>query len=114
MPDARKIVEVTTNLSILAVCGLIAWTVVARGALNPSTSPNAAAAAQIRGQTLLPPTGYRWSDHRNTLVLALRKGCGYCAASLPFHRRLEGLERTKALAPPSCLDCVPDYRGVYS
>jgi thioredoxin-related protein len=32
--------------------------------------------------------GYSWQDSRATLVIAVRYGCHFCEASLPFYKRL--------------------------
>jgi hypothetical protein len=51
----------------------------------------------IVGQTLAPLPGYSWSSYRKTLVIAIRRGCPYCDASLPFYRRLGEQEKSKML-----------------
>jgi hypothetical protein len=35
--------------------------------------------------------GYTWQDSRETLVIAVRYGCHYCEASLPFYAKLWNL-----------------------
>jgi Bacterial SH3 domain len=49
------------------------------------------------GQTLPPLSGYRWSSYPETLVIAVRRGCPYCDASLPFYRQLGDREKTSML-----------------
>jgi len=51
----------------------------------------------IVGLNLAPLAGYNWSSHPKTLVIAIRKGCPYCDASLPFYRRLGEQERGNTL-----------------
>jgi len=51
----------------------------------------------IVGQTLAPLPGYSWSRYPKTLVIAIRKGCPYCDASLPFYQRLGEQERSNVL-----------------
>jgi hypothetical protein len=49
------------------------------------------------GQTLASPPGYSWNSYRKTLVLAIRTGCPYCEASLPFYRQLGEQEKSNVL-----------------
>src|SRR5258708_17642416 len=37
---------------------------------------------------------YKWNAHERTLVLALRSGCHFCEASMPFYRKLAQLEQS--------------------
>ncbi len=37
---------------------------------------------------------YNWKAHDRTLVLALRSGCHFCEASMPFYRKLGELEKS--------------------
>jgi hypothetical protein len=49
------------------------------------------------GQILAPLPGYSWSSYRKTLVIAIRRGCPYCDASMPFYRRLGEQEKISVL-----------------
>jgi hypothetical protein len=49
------------------------------------------------GQALAPLPGYDWSSYPKTLVIAIRRGCPYCDASLPFYRQLGEQERSNIL-----------------
>ena len=49
------------------------------------------------GQTLAPLPGYSWSSYPKTLVIAIRRGCPYCDASLPFYRQLGEQEKSNIL-----------------
>src|SRR5260370_25183232 len=40
---------------------------------------------------------YNWKAHDRTLVLALRNGCHFCEASMPFYRRLAKLEQSNQI-----------------
>ncbi len=53
--------------------------------------------ASPAGQTLAPLPGYSWSSYPKTLVIAIRRGCPYCDASMTFYRALGELERGGAL-----------------
>jgi hypothetical protein len=49
------------------------------------------------GQTLAPLPGYMWSSSPKTLVIAIRKGCPYCDASMPFYKQLGEQEKSNVL-----------------
>jgi len=51
----------------------------------------------VGGRTLAPLPGYSWSSYPKTLVIAIRRGCPYCDASMPFYRRLGEEERSNEL-----------------
>ena len=51
----------------------------------------------LAGQTLAPLPGYSWSSYPKTLVIAIRKGCPYCDASMPFYRQLGEQEKSSVL-----------------
>ncbi len=40
---------------------------------------------------------YKWNAHERTLVLALRSGCHFCEASMPFYRKLAQLEQSNQI-----------------
>lgn len=50
------------------------------------------------GQTLAQLPGYSWSSSPKTLLIAIRKSCPYCRASLPFYRQLSDLEKNNLLS----------------
>jgi hypothetical protein len=62
---------------------------------------------------LQPVAGYNWNSHPETLVLAIRKGCHYCEASLPFYKKLVALEDKKSLRA-HVLAVMPDDRDAGS
>ena len=78
------------------------------GASRNSQQPQLIAA----GQELPRLSGYRWSSHKRTLVLALRKGCHYCQDSVPFYRQLVALENSGALRDVHILAIFPDPKDV--
>lgn len=94
MPSARNIwkaVENATNVAvILAVC-------IAAVFLYRSYKNNQSEAPKV-GATLPALPGYSWQSNAPSLVLALRKGCHFCEASMPFYRKLYELEKSKAFA----------------
>ncbi len=94
MAVARKIAEMSANIAILVVCGLIGWTFLTHKSLPSGWGSQT---ARLEGVTLPPLPGYRWGDHQKTLVLAIRKGCHYCDSSQPFYKQLSGLEKNNTL-----------------
>ena len=51
-----------------------------------------------RASRALPPLpGYAWNSYPKTLVIAIRRGCPYCDASMPFYRQLGEQERTNTI-----------------
>lgn len=51
----------------------------------------------LAGQTLEPLPGYSWSSYPKTLLIAIRRGCPYCDASLPFYKQLGEQEQSNML-----------------
>jgi hypothetical protein len=51
----------------------------------------------LADRTLAPLPGYSWSSYPKTLVIAIRTGCPYCEASLPFYRQLGEQEKSNLL-----------------
>lgn len=97
MDKLRKIVEVLTNVAILCVCGLLAWTMITHRSIDPRSIFVRNGHAHLVG-TLVPAIhGYSWSSRRLTLVLAIRKDCQFCHDSLPFYKRLSELEKNYGL-----------------
>jgi hypothetical protein len=92
----KKMIEMTTNVAIIVVCGLLCWTVVAHKTLDLRALTGAGREGvppHLKGHTLPQLAGYRWGSHPETLVLALRGDCHYCIDSMPFYRRLSDLEK---------------------
>lgn len=49
------------------------------------------------GPTLAQLPGYSWGSYQKTLLIAIRAGCPYCEASMPFYRQLDTRERSNML-----------------
>jgi hypothetical protein len=112
MIGARKVLEVVTNISILIVCGLICWTLATHKTFDLRTifaAGGGGVEAHLEGLSLPPLHGYRWADHQKTLLLAIRTGCHFCEDSLPFYKRLAGLEKSNTLHA-HVLAVMPDDR----
>lgn len=90
MKDLWKIIERITNIAvILGVC--LAGVFFYRGYRN-----NQPEAPRI-GATLPSLVGYSWQSNPQSLVLAIRKGCHFCEASMPFYKKLYDLEKRDGL-----------------
>jgi hypothetical protein len=63
----------------------------------PKRQAHGIEAGGIVGQTLAPLPGYSWSSYPKTLVIAIRRGCPFCDASMPFYRQLGEQERISVL-----------------
>src|SRR5258708_14790972 len=60
---------------------------------SPGPVPN-----EVKAGDQLPGLpAYNWKAHDRTLVLALRNGCHFCEASMPFYRRLAKLEQSNQI-----------------
>jgi hypothetical protein len=62
----------------------------------------------IKEGSFLPAfSGYDWSSHPQTLVLALRVGCAFCEASMDFYERLIAYEKSHTI-PTHVIAVFPD------
>lgn len=102
-----RVVEVSTNLSIIAVALVGALVLVKNYLLRPALPPVSptAQAAPVRNPNAAgdnqrtPPSGpstgtqislpgINWNDSDETVVLALSNKCHFCTESAPFYKRL--------------------------
>lgn len=81
-----KILDRIVNLAIITVSIVFVGVVVNKYLIANKSSPPLAAEIPIGKQIDLP--GVNWESNRNTVVVALRKGCPYCDESAPFYQRL--------------------------
>jgi hypothetical protein len=94
----KKMIEMTTNVAIIVVCGLLCWTAITHKTVDlRALAERDGAPPRLKGLTLPQLSGYRWGSHPETLVLALRGDCHYCKDSMPFYRRLSDLEKNNSL-----------------
>jgi len=100
-----RIIEIATNLSIIAVA-LIGATVLVKNYLLRPATPVATVVRSTDGTQAVPresvrnaPTGpaagtqiavpgVNWSDSDQTIVLALSNKCHFCTESAPFYQKL--------------------------
>lgn len=106
MGPMKKAFEVGANLAIILVCCLLAWKVFSR---NSKPSSLGDSSTQLQGEVIPPFPGHSWISHRKTLVLAIRRGCHFCEASLPFYRKLISLENADKLRA-HVIAILPDNR----
>lgn len=96
----RKRTETAANIAIIVVAAVATITMIrssfSGGAARQPDQPSRAPVRTIaRPPTPAPGTNLAlpavdWSLSRQTLVLALAKGCRFCADSAPFYRKLAG------------------------
>jgi hypothetical protein len=106
--SAKSILEILTNVALVAVSALIIWSFATRPGIWLGRSARAGDAVAV-GTLLGPPSGYSWASHSRTLMLAIREGCMYCKNSVPFYRRLSDL-RQKSQLRANFLAVMPDSR----
>ena len=98
MSNLKSALETATNVALLIVCSLLVWLFVAHrelwlhGRQQPISGPDV-----LVGKTLAPLPEYDWKRHDRTLVLAIRQGCSFCEASMPFYKRLSELQKANQI-----------------
>jgi|SRR5579884_997617 len=103
--------EVLSNVVFIAVALVIAGLFV-KGYVRSEQAENSRGSGLLRVNDTLPRIpGYKWSSHRLTLLLALRSGCHFCDASMPFYRRLASLQ-SENRSSAHLLAVLPDERSV--
>lgn len=88
-----RVLQGVTNLAILIVCILPGYTLATHRTVHFGRTSAEVEEGALVGQTLPSLPGYSWKTHQKTLVLAIREGCGFCEASMPFYKRLADEER---------------------
>jgi hypothetical protein len=84
MTNLTKKVEVVANCSIVLVAILLTVVLVRGYFITPKQVTTISPGAKISIANV------DWSGQGETLVLALQKGCHFCAESAPFYRQLVG------------------------
>jgi hypothetical protein len=88
--DVKEKLEAATNLVVIAlacVVGYYFW--------QAHRTPQSPLPESVKVGDQLPGLAvYDWKTHPRTLVLALRNGCHFCEASMPFYRKLADLEKS--------------------
>jgi len=87
-------VEVAANVVVILLAVVIGSVFLMDRFAAPGLGPN-----EVKAGDQLPGLhAYNWKAHDRTLVLALRSGCHFCEASMPFYRRLAKLEQSNQIA----------------
>lgn len=82
-----KKVELLANIAIVVVA-LLLGVVLVRRYLLPGAQTGGNLPDQVAAGTKLSLSGVDWAGNKQTLLLALSKGCHFCSESAPFYRRL--------------------------
>ena len=83
----KNYLEITTNAALLVAALLIISVFAAAYFVKTSPKPRPDVGFKV-GQTFLPVTGVNYSDAPKILLIAMSTKCGYCAASMPFYKKL--------------------------
>lgn len=91
---SRKI-EITANVATIIV-GLLLTVILIERYLVPHPAPATASVSGLaRGSSVDGrPIGVDWKKNHQTLVLAISTTCHFCKDSVPFYRRLGGIEKS--------------------
>jgi len=86
----KKKLEIAANLAVIVLAVVIGSVFLRDRFARPGPDPN-----EVKVGDQLPGLhAYNWKAHDRTLVLALRSGCHFCEASMPFYRKLAQLEQS--------------------
>ncbi len=100
-------VEVGANVVVIVLAVVIGSVFLMDWFASPGPGPN-----EVKVGDQLPGlSAYDWKAHDRTLVLALRNGCHFCEASIPFYRRLAKLEQSKQIGV-HLIAVFPDDPGI--
>lgn len=83
--------EKLVNFVIVVVCIAIVGDIVRRNfspAEAPAAPPSTSRPTYKPGETFDAVDGFKPTAGKASLVLAVKDGCGYCAASMPFYQRI--------------------------
>jgi len=82
--DITNGIYLLSNISI----GILACVLVYVLLTHPQQSHTSDLDVLKVGTQMPPIRNVKWSDHKMTLLVAIRKGCHYCEASMPFYKQL--------------------------
>ncbi|HET8926001.1 MAG TPA: hypothetical protein VFN26_23655 [Candidatus Acidoferrum sp.] len=86
-------VEVAANIVVIVLAVVIGSVFLKDRFATPGAAPN-----EVKAGDQLPGlSAYNWKAHERTLLLALRSGCHFCEASMPFYRKLAQLEQSNQI-----------------
>jgi hypothetical protein len=85
--------EVAANVAVIVLAVVIGSVFLMDRFASRGPGPN-----EVKVGDQLPGLpAYNWKAHERTLVLALRSGCHFCEASMPFYRKLAQLEQSNQI-----------------
>jgi thioredoxin-related protein len=85
--------EVAANVAVVVLAVVIGSVFLMDRFAKHGPDPN-----EVKAGDQLPGLdAYKWKAHDRTLVLALRSGCHFCEASMPFYRKLAQLEQSSQI-----------------
>lgn len=94
MSKFTECLEILTQSALVLVALVVSLVLIKNYLLTPASGGGKQQQA-VSGQpdsnpvgSTLSVTGVDWTRSRQTLVLALQKGCRYCSESAPFYQRL--------------------------
>src|SRR6266851_1984352 len=86
-------IEAAANVVVILLAVVIGSVFLMDRFASPGLGPN-----EVKAGDQLPGLpAYNWKAHDRTLVLALRSGCHFCEASMPFYRKLAQLEQSSQI-----------------
>lgn len=101
----KRKIELLLSVAVIAFATFLVIGFI-RAGLAPWDHPLLPQVARA-GDTLPAIAGFGVQAGKPTLVMAMRRGCEYCEASMPFYKKLAALERDNALTA-SLLAVLPD------
>jgi hypothetical protein len=95
LSKASHIVFMLTCLALVSLASLMTWNTRAGAAPSLASASAIAKTGPLPpGAQLPPPEGVSYSAASLTVALVVQSQCPYCAASMPFYKRLGDLRKT--------------------
>ncbi len=88
--NIQKRVELFANVAIIIVTILLGYFLVQKFLL--STNSSASQSIAIKKGSKVDISDVDWQKQQQTLVIYVRKGCGYCTKSMPFYKSLTEIQ----------------------
>ncbi len=88
MEKFHRIVEIASNLAIIAVAITLGIFMLGRFFDQSTAAPGPTQAESVQPGATLPLKDVDWSQSERNLVMVLSTSCRYCTDSLPFYGRL--------------------------
>lgn len=89
--------SIITSLAVLALVAIIGVNILKRDFVKQNSTK--VSDVSVKAGEQFPLHDFNWAGNSETVVLAVRKDCGFCRASAPFYRKLaRRLEARKDIA----------------